>query len=1161
VNPPTGSPFDLDGDRWRRLMSLLNEALDLEAKDVASYLARSCPDDSELRDEVMSLLDADAKAGSFMAAPVGVLPLRPRIKNSSHDAPLSASSRTSDPAPPPAPTPPAPELPPPTRVGRYEIQGEIGRGGMGIVFLGVDDGLGRRVAIKTLPPVFARDPARLARLVREARIVAMLQHPNIASFHGVERTDDGRRFVLLEYIEGRTLADRLRDGALPVVDALDVSAQVADALNVAHARGIIHRDLKPTNVMVTRDGLVKVLDFGLAKHVVQRGTEPAATHAPPAGTSVTVSGVQVGTLGYMSPEQILTPSHDRRTDVFSFGCVLYECLTGEKAFSGETVYALVSATLAAAVDWGRLPAETPSRIRALLARALEKDAQQRLPDLREFAAVLAEAAGPRPVENRERIERPSLIDVTGTTPGAVRSTALLAPFVGRASEIRECRRLLERSRLVTLTGAAGCGKTRLALEVARAFETEPDAVAWFVDLAPVSDPGAVPAAVAEDAGLGASTAATLATEMSRALAGKRGLVVLDNCERLIAACSSLTMALLEQCPELRILTTSREWLGATGEQVLNLPPLATPQAETRDVAAIARTDAVRLFIERARAVRPELRESDDTLRAVGELCRRLDGMPLAIELAAARLNEQDLDAILASLGDRLAPPGGADRGSDALHATLRWSYEQLAPEECRFFRALSVFAGGWTLESATAICGDGRDDFAVLDASTRLVDKSLVTLDLTDDLEPRYRLLEPLRDFAAAMAEIEGETSPLRRRHLNYFIDLAERTAPALLGGPDQSIALAHVAADHQNLLAALRACERVGGGASLALRIAGSMWRFWYVRGYLSLGRGYFASALAMPGAERPTPERALALFAAGGLAIPQEDFVAADALNGAARDLYRTLGDRLGEARALAHLGWTAFEQGRFDDARASYQEAASVFRELGDERRLATMLNNLGNVARNEGNDAAALASYEEAMVLTRRVGDRPVLANVLVNLGLVMVRHGRLPAARRRVVEALELIADLRARRAGVAGLELAAEMLSLLGRDTESARAVGASDAARRAMNLPPDETWRRLVADVTARLRARLDPAAFDAAWGRGVAQPFEECVEATKSALESAALPDTKHAVSALSSWGTAGEGTPATADPGRPVAERDFAVDDKAPRTGRRAPGEGRP
>jgi non-specific serine/threonine protein kinase len=1069
-------------DRWRRVEAVLDAALDLPAERVAAFLDDACHGDGELRAQVETLLEADARGDAFLSAPVG--PAAMGIA-----APPDSDATT------PAAAVASADEDVPARLGRYTVLGEMGRCGMGVVHHGRDEALGRTVAIKRLPERFSRDPDRLARFLREAKLLASLHHPNIAAIRGVEQSPAGDRFLILERAEGQTLAQRLRAGRLVVAEALDVGAQIAAALGAAHALGIIHRDLKPGNVMVGPSGLVKVLDFGLAKHVVGSLTlAPVGGREPSSDGSVTEAGAQLGTPGYMSPEQILGMPQTPRCDVFAFGCLLYQCLTGERAFAGGTAYELVAATLSLPVDVSRVPEPTPAAVRAMLARCLEKDPAQRYADLREVEAILAAVTAGSAPPTPSPEAPPSLADHLPST---------VHRFIGREREIEEGIRLLGRSRLVTLTGAGGCGKTRLAIEIARAVQEHGRGAVWFADLAPATHADAVAATVGAALGVreraGASLVEAIVTSLERAPA----LLVLDNCEHLIAACGRLAETLLQSCGELRILATSREWLGVPGEQTLSVAPLSLPPATERTVDAIARSDAVRLFVDRAREARRDFRLEAANVEAVAHICRSIDGIPLGIELAAARVREVELQKIAEPLDRRLATlvsPGATSR-HETLWATIAWSFDQLADDEKSMFGALATFTGGFGLDSAAAVCLEEGDEFGALDVLTRLVDKSLVVIERADRLEPRYRLLEPIRAFAVETIG-DAERRRLDERHVSHFLRLVEQTAPALAGGADPVRAGARLDADHANVLAALDRCERAGDAAR-GLKIAGVAWWFWFVRGHFHVGRDALARMLVLPGAAAPTTDRAMALFAAGGLAVFQNDYAAARRLNGEALELYRTLRDRLGVARALVHLGIGCADEGQIDEARALYVEALDIFRELGDRRRTATTLNNLAALARQQGDFTAVITFSSEAAEHARACGYLHGVHLALLNAATASLRRDRLTDARRDMAEALRVASQLVARRAAPAALEVAAEVLLRMGDTTEAAWMLGAADRLRATIGMPADAIWQATRVPVLDELVRKLGPERFQSLSAQGRNGSFEEAVDRAIRKLE----------------------------------------------------------
>ena len=965
--------------------------------------------------------------------------------------------------------------PSPLELGRYRIEGPLGRGGMGVVYQGRDSRLGRVVAIKLLPERLSRDAESLARFEREARVLAGLHHPNIAAIHGVGRQPDGTSYLVLERVEGESLAAYLARGPLPVSEALDLGRQVARALVAAHEREVIHRDLKPSNVMRTPDGLAKVLDFGLARRI-DDGASLAGAPADGAAAAdpyTTLSGLAQGTPGYMSPEQILGETAGPAADVFSFGCLLHECLSGRRVFAGQRVADVLQATLDTEPDDATLPTTLPSATRDLLRRCLAKDPRGR-PQAADLEREL-EGQGAEPLASA------GAAVVRGLPESATR-------FIGREAELRQCLELLRRARLVTLTGAGGCGKTRLALEIAATFRPRERHAVWFCDLSTVGEGGRVADAVAGTLGVRQGSSGSIIEDLAMSLGEGPTFLVLDRCEHVLQAAAALAGELLARCPGLRVLATSREWLGVAGEQTYRVPPLSLPAPNLEsDAEGALESESVRLFLDRAARSAADLALDPASLAAVSRLCRRLGGIPLAIELAAARARTSGVEGIDAQLGDRLSPaPGrGESNPSDLMDAAIGWSYERLDPVERRMLRGLAVFSGGATLDGATAVCGEGRDAFEVLDLLTGLTDQSLLATAAAEDHESRYRMLEPVREFALGELRSAREESEGRRRCLDYYLKLAETAAPHLPGGPRQSRWLASLESEHSNLLAALDWCEQAEAGATQALKLAGSCWRFWYIRGHFASGRRVLERALARPAAQGATAERALALFGAGGLAVFQGDAEAAEVFDRESLSIYERLGDRAGMARATVHLAVAADQRGDTDRARELYQRALGAYRELGEERGAATALNNLGGVERNQGDYRTAVGHWEAALELARRGGDLDTLALLLVNLALASSRLGEVAKARAWIAEGIDLVAKMGARRIATAALEVAVEVLAAGGALETSARLEGAAAALREQLRLPADAWWGSTHGAAVAGIRSRLG-ASFEMAWARG---------------------------------------------------------------------------
>ena len=597
----------------------------------------------------------------------------------------------------------------------------------------------------------------------------------------------------------------------------------------------------------------------------------------------------------------------------------------------------------------------------------------------------------------------------------------LSSLVGREGDIEDVGNLLVATRLLTLTGSGGVGKTRLAIAVAEKVASNYADGAWFVDLAVLAEGAFVPQVIAKRLDIREEAGRSPLQTLSTALAARDLLLILDNCEHLLAECARLIGLLLQSCPGLRVLATSRQPLGLAGEMIWRVPSLALPTDEQGlNTAALLDYDATRLFLERALETSGFM-PTDHDASSINQICRRLDGIPLALELAAARVKVMSPEQVAARLDRVFTLLGGGNRAAVPRQQTLRalidWSYDLLTEPERVLLRRLSVFVGSWTLEAAESVCcadegvggrvwgvgevsnpkpalestteaGAGStlypDD--VLDLLSELVDRSLVQVDRGTDGAVRYRLLETIRQYAGERLQAGGEFDEARRQHQDWYVAMAEEAEPQLAGS-DQDQWLRRLEAEHDNVRAALAWGEVDLTGIQPALRLAGAFWKFWHTRGHFSEGRERLGRILGRDNTGPVTPARAKALIGASALANAQGDYAEAQALAEESLTLYKKLGDSRGIAGSLSNLAAVAASQGDYVRAQALYEESLTLHKKLGHKRGIAISLSNLGFLARVQGDYACARALLEESLTLHRELGDNQNIAFVLNSLGVV------------------------------------------------------------------------------------------------------------------------------------------------------------------------------
>ena len=682
--------------------------------------------------------------------------------------------------------------------------------------------------------------------------------------------------------------------------------------------------------------------------------------------------------------------------------------------------------------------------------------------------------------------------------------AQVTTFVGRAREMAEAKRLLGTTRLLTLTGPGGTGKTRLSLQVAaEVLDQFPHGV-WLVELATVSDATLVPETIANAVEIREERDRSSLDTLIGALRARQLLLVLDNCEHLIAACAQTAATLLRRCAEVKILATSREALNIEGETIQAVPPLAVAEFGRPEAAPeldhLAELEAVQLFGERAAAVRPGFAVTAENAPLVARICWRLDGIPLAIELAAARLKVLSLEQILDRVDDRFHLLSGGSRAAlprqQTLGALIDWSYDLLSEPERILLRRLTVFVVGRTLDMAEAVCaGDGLEKEEVFDLLTALVEKSLLMVEPGANGESRYTMLESVWDYGDEKLAQHQETARYRRKHLDFFVRLAEAAEPVLFGA-EQKAWLEKLSLEHYNLNMALRFSLESSETIEPGLRLAGALIRYWEVRNYLTEGFEQFQTLLARADDTVAPAVRAKAALGAGRLSWCQDRDADALRYYREAQSLYQSLGLEEQVGVIEAHIGFTERNEGNHQAARAHFDIARTIGEKLRSERVLAMAASGLGSLAADEGDLVTAREAKERSLVAFRSLGDQWVVALVTGSLGKVCFATGDFAAARTFVREALRLGRDLGNKWAVPYALEGLADICAEENQAQKAVRLYGAASAQREALALAFSPTERTSYQKALGRLQELVPDETFDDEWKKGRSLGIQAAIE-----------------------------------------------------------------
>ena len=896
-------------------------------------------------------------------------------------------------------------------LGNYRLLRLVGRGGFADVYLGEHTYLHKSAALKLLH--LHLDEHDADQFLREAQTLARLDHPHIVRVLDFA-VQDGIPYLVMDYAIGGTLRTKHPAGTrVPLEHVLIYVNQVASALQYAHDQRLIHRDMKPENMLLRQQQDVLLSDFGLA----------ALSHS-----SASLSTQEaVGTLAYMAPEQIEGRPRPA-SDQYALGIVVYEWLCGARPFEGSATEVMVQQLTMPPPPLHEKVLTIPPGIEEVVMRALAKAPDQRFLSVQDFAIALQHAAHP---DGDVYITTPA-VTTTSTLPGphgerepsaapadplpaepVWKVPTILTPLIGREQDVATVCELLARAevRLLTLLGVGGIGKTRLSIQVASQLRDHFADGVCFVGLAPISDPSLGLSSIAQELGLQEAGTQPLVETVKAWLRDKHFLLLLDNFEQIVSA-APLLENLLAACPRLVILVTSREVLRLSTEHLFPVPPLSLPDlAQLPDHEQLSQYAAVSLFLQRAQALKPDFQLTSTNSHAIAEICVRLDGLPLAIELAAARIRLLPPKALLTRLSQRLQVLTGGSRTlperQQTLRNTIKWSYDLLNEEEQRLFRRLSLFVGGCTLEAAEAVCGTGSEGSFVLDSVASLIDKSLLHQVEQEGEEPRLAMLETIREFGLGCLEQQEELQAIRQAHARYYLALAEQAEPHLFGS-EQLRWLDLLERELDNLRAILQA--GIAGGAEEreeALRLGAALRIFWAGRGHLREGRNALERLLAGAGMIAD-PVRLKALNTLGMLLFTQDDTRGLEPVADEALALARTRGDQEQMTTALILRGIAMmYERGDYARAQAYLEEALASARALGDRLGLYNALACLGLLALFQHDAPRAIAWLEECLIQCRAVGEQLLMSMSLVGLAMAELSQGHAARARTLLEEIISI----------------------------------------------------------------------------------------------------------------------------------------------------------
>ncbi|MBY8864037.1 protein kinase [Nocardia sp. CA2R105] len=889
---------------------------------------------------------------------------------------------------------------------------EIGHGGFGVVYRCWQAALERTVAVKVLTAELDAD--NKARFVREQRVMGRLTgHPNIVTVLEIGATDSGRPFLVMPYHPLGSLDTWIRThGPLPVERSLSIGVKIAGALESAHRLGIVHRDVKPANVLLTEYDEVALTDFGIA-HI--------------AGGFQTTAGVVTGSPAFSAPEVLEGEAPTPAADVYGLGATLFCALTGHAAFerrSGENMMAqFVRITTQPVPDLRE--GGIPEDVSAVVAVAMSRDRHERptaatlgesLRQVQQYHGLSVGAMALQGEANRELPDQQPSPKVPRKATAASREYSGNLPleltnFINRRSELSELKNRLSASRLVTLTGTGGVGKTRLALRAATGIRHGFANGVWLVELAEVSDPALLIDVVAATLGVRSESATPLLDVLIDFLGSCETLLMLDNCEQVVEAVAKLTETLLRACPELRILVTSRESLNIAGESVLRVVPLAVPDGDREPALAdLPRFDAVTLFADRAAAAVEGFELDEDNKTAVAGICAHLDGLPLAIELAAARMRSMSPAQILSRITDRYDLLTQGSRTAPSRQQTMRWcidwSYGLCTPTEQRLWARLSVFAGSCELDAVEQICASDLAPDTPLDVLSGLVDKSILIRQESNTVV-RFRMLETMRDYGRQKLRESGEDTELRRRHRDWYQKLALESEAGWISHR-QLEWIARLERELPNLREALEFClyEDTEEAARAGLRTIAAMLDFWVFDGLHGEGRGWLNRALALPKA-RSVPERVKALCGGTELAAAQGDFHSGALLLAEARGLVGQSPTPAIEGQIAYTSGFLALARGDAPNACTSVERAVEKLSSDQTGALYVGALAVLGWAYELRGDMTRASEYCDRVLSITKARGEYLYRSGALRGLGVAAWHQGELDRAEQLLEESLRV----------------------------------------------------------------------------------------------------------------------------------------------------------